>query len=1496
MHRALSKCEGCGEPHDGTYGSGRFCTKACAGKKTEQKASDGKASKKIDATATVRCEACSRVHNGSCSSDSFCDTSCHSKLSAVPARARTQTAQKRKYQQQKENEEEEQEQEQEEEEQQEQQEEAKEHKQEMKTEEEDDVDADADEAEESLHDSKTINGHRLLVAANGRPYRRACSRCLQTPNSKSHQQTAFLVCTAQRCNMKDSASPADLNHTVCHRYCTKCLINVFHYEVESMVAGTFICPECLENSQAASPMQPVSAASMQSNLGKPNASAQVKNEQRDECGPRQELVQRPVRDRRVPKLFHREASELRDLRAHRTVPKVSPGHRLESGIQDGNNEAVQGTRVRARKHPDLPFAVYSRKVNSEEWKKHKSIHDAARARGLSHQDLDGISQCCDSDTPEWKGFEFKHAIPTSAVPAAKRSTRVQLDEALEDTVASSITPAKRLPGLQEAPVFYPTEEEFLDPMGYIESIRPRAEHFGICNIVPPSSWKSELCLDPELKFQASKQKLHMAPLPGQPIGFRKSKRLFTKDSFASHAVVLARKLYGRAMVELGENSAEDPCTLEAQYWHLAEKHSAREQACQMPKTSGHAKKIPESLYGSDIISTGHDNGTDWNLCRLAGLSDNILHYVSYPIHGVNTPMLYFGMLFSRFCWHVEDDDLNSISYLHEGAPKTWWGVPASAADGFESVFREQYAELMKDFPSLQYSKGVMLNPEKLLQAGVPVSHVLHRPGTFVVTFPHAYHCGFNHGVNVAEAVNFAGFDWLQHGMKCMNLYRKIPVVKSSVLAFEKLLCDLARHSKELSSQLADETYAHLENVANEYNSFLTDIKATGLMSLELADTPSDSNSLGVMCSVCQHHCYIMGIHCQQAVTASSNSKPDERWSCSRHFGLLRDQGFTELTCCVFAPLGMVRGLLGQIRQTKELRAQSCNDQTSSALSSRRASTRETSGQPYQNVSTVTVGSRVAVTDDPTVTGRVDSINHGYAQLTLDTGRRRAFRIGNLMRIGGDAAVADQPMAATNVRWTQCCAVGCERWHELPIGHPIPSAGHFVCAMNSWNPEISSCPSIEPGPDTICEEEGDDGEEENDLYECETQREEVEASNSLAARQLISPSEPASDRPAKRPRSISNDKAISGTGKALLAKSVSGGNQSFRAESPHRENGSVENADNTSVATSGRNLSQAQYKLAAQLLSPYFDHRLGAKQFQHKKQELIDMINKEFRRLGLPGQYTSYKLDLWVANSMKKARTEAAADMDKHDERSAKGVAHVAPSAAATIIQPTQRLQPTPRQVIQQQHTQMLMPPQYHWAQAPQTISPQVVWVPLVTCQRPQLLLPAQQQPTVRSMASVQTTHTGHTATGLGLGVTSHHQTFMQVPDNSSSVGNSTAADLSQFEVSSSMQFMQANHSVRSGNRATVAESARATIVDTPAVARASRVEHSATVAADDHVRITSTAGHQVQNHVQNHLQEQHPNVAQQQMMLGAEQLRMQMQIRAELQRQHLDQVSDVRAL
>jgi histone demethylase JARID1 len=58
-------------------------------------------------------------------------------------------------------------------------------------------------------------------------------------------------------------------------------------------------------------------------------------------------------------------------------------------------------------------------------------------------------------------------------------------------------------GLQECPTFYPSTEEFKDPMGYIRSISNEAKDFGICKVVPPVGWKMPFMTDTEASSEIS---------------------------------------------------------------------------------------------------------------------------------------------------------------------------------------------------------------------------------------------------------------------------------------------------------------------------------------------------------------------------------------------------------------------------------------------------------------------------------------------------------------------------------------------------------------------------------------------------------------------------------------------------------------------------------------------------------------------------------------------------------------------------------------------------------------------------------------------------------------------------------------------------------------------------------------------------------------------------------------------------------------------------------
>ena len=48
--------------------------------------------------------------------------------------------------------------------------------------------------------------------------------------------------------------------------------------------------------------------------------------------------------------------------------------------------------------------------------------------------------------------------------------------------------------LVEVPVYHPTEQEFTNPMLYLQTVASSSRSFGMCKIVPPDSFKAKICL------------------------------------------------------------------------------------------------------------------------------------------------------------------------------------------------------------------------------------------------------------------------------------------------------------------------------------------------------------------------------------------------------------------------------------------------------------------------------------------------------------------------------------------------------------------------------------------------------------------------------------------------------------------------------------------------------------------------------------------------------------------------------------------------------------------------------------------------------------------------------------------------------------------------------------------------------------------------------------------------------------------------------------------
>lgn len=253
----------------------------------------------------------------------------------------------------------------------------------------------------------------------------------------------------------------------------------------------------------------------------------------------------------------------------------------------------------------------------------------------------------------------------------------------------------------------------------------------------------------------------------------------------------------------------------------------------------------------------------WNLNNLPVLKASVLRHISADISGMKIPWMYAGMCFATFCWHNEDHWSYSINYLHLGEAKTWYGVPGSCAEDFEKAMKEEAPELFDSQPDILHHLVTIMNPNDIMKTGVPIYRTDQKEGEFVITFPRAYHAGFNQGFNFAEACNFAPYDWLHIGRECITHYSSLK--RFCVFSHDELVCKMAEIYDELDKKILLATYKDMRTMVNAEHTKRRYLLMQGIRNasrVRFDELPDDERQ----CFVCKTTCFLSALICKCSPT------------------------------------------------------------------------------------------------------------------------------------------------------------------------------------------------------------------------------------------------------------------------------------------------------------------------------------------------------------------------------------------------------------------------------------------------------------------------------------------------------------------------------------------------------------------------------------------------------------------------------------------------------
>ncbi|XP_063661034.1 lysine-specific demethylase 5D isoform X6 [Pan troglodytes] len=361
--------------------------------------------------------------------------------------------------------------------------------------------------------------------------------------------------------------------------------------------------------------------------------------------------------------------------------------------------------------------------------------------------------------------------------------------------------------------------------------------------IPRGIWRCPKCILAECKQ------------PPEAFGFEQATQEYTLQSFGEMADSFKSDYFNMPVhmvpTELVEkefwrlvSSIEEDVTVE----YGADIHS-KEFGSGFPVSNSKQNLSPEE---KEYATSG------WNLNVMPVLAQSVLCHINADISGMKVPWLYVGMVFSAFCWHIEDHWSYSINYLHWGEPKTWYGVPSLAAEHLEEVMKMLTPELFDSQPDLLHQLVTLMNPNTLMSHGVPVVRTNQCAGEFVITFPRAYHSGFNQGYNFAEAVNFCTADWLPAGRQCIEHYRRLR--RYCVFSHEELICKMAAFPETLDLNLAVAVHKEMFIMVQEERRLRKALLEKGVTEAEREAfelLPDDERQ----CIKCKTTCFLSALAC-----------------------------------------------------------------------------------------------------------------------------------------------------------------------------------------------------------------------------------------------------------------------------------------------------------------------------------------------------------------------------------------------------------------------------------------------------------------------------------------------------------------------------------------------------------------------------------------------------------------------------------------------------------